>query len=166
MAFVSVTQRIDTSTSMGPGSCRCRSTVSRTARDLGRLQQRSPHPPLPLPIQRRGDRPDHVLADRVAAALRRGQAEKRLLDVGREAQQAHYLADAGSGAEAREWRSAPLWGLGRAGPDGTTYLHDGRARNLIEAILWHGGEARAARKRVRALAKEDRAALIAFLKSL
>jgi CxxC motif-containing protein (DUF1111 family) len=76
------------------------------------------------------------------------------------------LADAGSGAEAREWRSAPLWGLGRAGPDGTAYLHDGRARNLIEAILWHGGEARAARKRVRALAKEDRAALVAFLKSL
>lgn len=76
------------------------------------------------------------------------------------------LADAGSGAEAREWRSAPLWGLGRSGPDGTAYLHDGRARNLIEAILWHGGEARAARKKVRALAKEDRAALIAFLKSL
>ena len=76
------------------------------------------------------------------------------------------LADAGSGAEAREWRSAPLWGLGRTGPDGTAYLHDGRARNLIEAILWHGGEARAARKRVRALVKEDRAALIAFLESL
>ena len=76
------------------------------------------------------------------------------------------LADAGSGPEAREWRSAPLWGLGRTGPDGTAYLHDGRARNLIEAILWHGGEARAARKKVRALPREDRAALIAFLKSL
>jgi CxxC motif-containing protein (DUF1111 family) len=80
------------------------------------------------------------------------------------------LADAGGGVLAREWRSAPLWGLGQghdgAGPDGATYLHDGRARSLIEAILWHGGEARAARKNVRALAKEDRAALIAFLESL
>ena len=81
------------------------------------------------------------------------------------------LADAGGGAMAREWRSAPLWGLGqgRDGPDGqgaATYLHDGRARSLIEAILWHGGEARAARKSVRALAQKDRAALIAFLESL
>ncbi len=80
------------------------------------------------------------------------------------------LADAGGGVLAREWRSAPLWGLGlgQGGPEGAaaTYLHDGRARSLIEAILWHGGEARAARKNVRALAKEDRAALIAFLESL
>jgi len=80
------------------------------------------------------------------------------------------LADAGGGVLAREWRSAPLWGLGQGhdgeGPGGATYLHDGRARSLIEAILWHGGEARAARKKVRALAKQDRAALIAFLQSL
>ncbi len=76
------------------------------------------------------------------------------------------LADAGGGAMAREWRTVPLWGLGRAGPDGATYLHDGRARSLIEAILWHGGEATPARKKLRALPKEDRAALIAFLKSL
>jgi CxxC motif-containing protein (DUF1111 family) len=76
------------------------------------------------------------------------------------------LADPGSGPEAREWRSAPLWGLGRAGPEGAAYLHDGRARNLMEAILWHGGEATPARKIVRAFTKEDRAALIAFLESL
>jgi CxxC motif-containing protein (DUF1111 family) len=84
------------------------------------------------------------------------------------------LADTGGGARAREWRTAPLWGLGRGrggaegpdGPDGATYLHDGRARNLMAAILWHGGEARTARKNARALAKEDRAALIAFLESL
>ena len=76
------------------------------------------------------------------------------------------LADSGTGPLVREWRSAPLWGLGRAGPDGATYLHDGRARNLMEAILWHGGEATPARKKVRALAGQDRAALIAFLKSL
>ncbi len=76
------------------------------------------------------------------------------------------LADAGGGAMAREWRTVPLWGLGRAGPGGATYLHDGRARSLIEAILWHGGEATPARKKLRALPKKDRAALIAFLKSL
>ena len=80
------------------------------------------------------------------------------------------LADASGGEMAGEWRTAPLWGLGqgqgRAEPGGATYLHDGRARSLMEAILWHGGEARAARKGVRALPKEDRAALIAFLKSL
>jgi CxxC motif-containing protein (DUF1111 family) len=76
------------------------------------------------------------------------------------------LADPGSGPEAREWRSAPLWGLGRAGPEAAAYLHDGRARNLMEAILWHGGEATPARKKVRALTGEDRAALIAFLESL
>ncbi len=81
------------------------------------------------------------------------------------------LADADGGILAREWRSAPLWGLGQGrggaeGPKGAAYLHDGRARSLMEAILWHGGEARAARKKVRGLAKEDRAALIAFLESL
>ncbi len=81
------------------------------------------------------------------------------------------LADAGGGAMAREWRSAPLWGLGQGrggaeGPGGAAYLHDGRARSLIEAILWHGGEARAARKKARALSQNDRAALIAFLESL
>ncbi len=77
------------------------------------------------------------------------------------------LADAGGGVLAREWRSAPLWGLGQGrDEEGATYLHDGRARSLIEAILWHGGEATPARKKARALTKEDRAALIAFLESL
>ncbi len=76
------------------------------------------------------------------------------------------LADDGSGPTAREWRTAPLWGLAWRGKAGAAYLHDGRARSLMEAILWHGGEARAARKKVRTLAKRDRAALIAFLESL
>lgn len=76
------------------------------------------------------------------------------------------LAEEGAGPAAREWRSAPLWGLGLVQSKGAAYLHDGRARNLMEAILWHGGEARTARKKVRALAKDDRAALIAFLESL
>ena len=76
------------------------------------------------------------------------------------------LADPGGDARAGEWRTAPLWGLGRVGTAGATYLHDGRARSLMEAILWHGGEGRPARKKVRALTQEDRAALIAFLNSL
>jgi CxxC motif-containing protein (DUF1111 family) len=71
-------------------------------------------------------------------------------------------------ANGQEWRTAPLWGIGL-----TTvvnghelFLHDGRARGLAEAILWHGGEAQAARERFRTLASADRAALITFLKSL
>jgi CxxC motif-containing protein (DUF1111 family) len=68
----------------------------------------------------------------------------------------------------RDWRTAPLWGIGLVlKVDGYTFfLHDGRARNLAEAILWHGGEAQAARENFRALPKTDRDALVAFLESL
>jgi CxxC motif-containing protein (DUF1111 family) len=71
-------------------------------------------------------------------------------------------------ADGREWRTAPLWGLGhtQAVSGHTELLHDGRARNVLEAILWHGGEAQAARDRVVALPPADRAALLAFLGSL
>ncbi|WP_334157053.1 di-heme oxidoreductase family protein [Oryzomicrobium sp.] len=71
-------------------------------------------------------------------------------------------------AGGREWRTAPLWGLGlQALVNGHTYLlHDGRARDATEAILWHGGEARIARDRFAAMARADRAALLAFLDSL
>ena len=48
----------------------------------------------------------------------------------------------------------------------TFFLHDGRARSLLEAILWHGGEAEAAKERVVAMTREERAALLAFLHSL
>jgi CxxC motif-containing protein (DUF1111 family) len=69
------------------------------------------------------------------------------------------------------WRTSPLWGIGyteKVMGDSTKvgYLHDGRARNLTEAILWHGGEANTARQRFASLATADRAALLAFLKSL
>ena len=69
------------------------------------------------------------------------------------------------------WRTAPLWGIGYTekvmGNNGQVgYLHDGRARSLTEAILWHGGEASAARQRFQALPKTDRDSLLAFLKSL
>lgn len=81
------------------------------------------------------------------------------------------LADDGSvspAVEAREWRTAPLWGLGRRAAKGhaATLLHDGRARSILEAILWHDGEASAARQTAAGLSAEDRAALIAFLESL
>jgi CxxC motif-containing protein (DUF1111 family) len=71
-------------------------------------------------------------------------------------------------ATGSEWRTPPLWGIGlTAQVSGhTQFLHDGRARNLLEAILWHGGEAQAARDGVVNLPAEDRAALIAFLESL
>ena len=71
-------------------------------------------------------------------------------------------------ADGREWRTPPLWGIGLTGAVSghTFFLHDGRARNLLEAILWHGGEAEAAKETVRLLSREDREALIAFLNSL
>ena len=71
-------------------------------------------------------------------------------------------------ANGREWRTPPLWGIGltKTVNGHTFFLHDGRARNLTEAILWHGGEAEAARDRFTALEKRDRDALLTFLESL
>lgn len=71
-------------------------------------------------------------------------------------------------ADGREWRTPPLWGIGLTETvNGHTYfLHDGRARNLLEAILWHGGEAEAAKQRVVAMSRAERKALLAFLESL
>ncbi|MCH7227094.1 di-heme oxidoredictase family protein [Haloferula sp. A504] len=67
-----------------------------------------------------------------------------------------------------EWRTPPLWGIGlTAGVSGgEAYLHDGRARTLEEAILWHGGEGEASKEAFRTMPAADRAALIAFLRSL
>lgn len=71
-------------------------------------------------------------------------------------------------ANGREWRTAPLWGIGYTQEvNGHTYfLHDGRARNLMEAVLWHGGEAEAAKQNVLKFNQKERDALIAFLNSL
>ncbi|HVY30853.1 MAG TPA: di-heme oxidoredictase family protein [Polyangiaceae bacterium] len=97
------------------------------------------------------------------------------------------LKDSGAGdflATASEWRTPPLWGIGlcddvakgwqkdgeqnNPSPDmgPCRYLHDGRAEQLIDAVLWHGGEAKGARDKVVAMPKADRDALVAFLKSL
>lgn len=71
-------------------------------------------------------------------------------------------------ATGSEWRTPPLWNIGlTAGVSGgEAYLHDGRARSLEEAILWHGGEAEASKEAFRTMSAADRAALIKFLKSL
>lgn len=71
-------------------------------------------------------------------------------------------------AEGNEWRTPPLWGIGLTqivNPK-ATFLHDGRAKTIEEAILWHGGEAEESKEKFRKSAKVDRDALIAFLKSL
>ncbi len=71
-------------------------------------------------------------------------------------------------ATGSEWKTPPLWGIGLSPQVSghTEYLHDGRARSLLEAILWHGGEAQSARDTVAAMQTEDRDALLAFLGSL
>lgn len=80
------------------------------------------------------------------------------------------LADGRSDFEATgtEWRTPPLWGLGlqQTVNGHTRLLHDGRARNVQEAILWHGGEAEPAARSFRALSRAERAALLKFLDSL
>jgi CxxC motif-containing protein (DUF1111 family) len=71
-------------------------------------------------------------------------------------------------ASGSQWRTAPLWGIGLTEKVNghTLFLHDGRARNIKEAILWHGGEAQKSRDAFAKLSKEDRERLIAFVNSL
>ncbi|MCY3980852.1 MAG: c-type cytochrome [Alphaproteobacteria bacterium] len=71
-------------------------------------------------------------------------------------------------ATGREWRTAPLWGIGltEAVNGHSFFLHDGRARGLLEAVLWHGGEAEAAKQAVVGMTGDERDALLAFLRSL
>lgn len=71
-------------------------------------------------------------------------------------------------ADGREWRTAPLWGIGLTNVVNghQNFLHDGRARTLLEAIMWHGGEANSSRESVRTMSASDRTALIKFLESL
>jgi CxxC motif-containing protein (DUF1111 family) len=80
------------------------------------------------------------------------------------------LADGRSEFEANgnEWRTPPLWGIGLTYTVGghTRFLHDGRARSLEEAILWHGGEAQSSKEQFMQLTKKEREELIDFLESL
>lgn len=71
-------------------------------------------------------------------------------------------------ANGQEWRTPPLWGIGltKQVSGKTFYLHDGRARNLIEAILWHGGEAEKSKQTFVNMSTKQRDQLILFLESL
>jgi CxxC motif-containing protein (DUF1111 family) len=72
-------------------------------------------------------------------------------------------------ATGNEWRTPPLWGLGmlaKTNGGSAYFLHDGRARSIEEAILWHGGEATKSKQAFMQLNKTDRAALLKFLGSL
>jgi len=111
-----------------------------------------------VPVQMTGDHPDHALANQAIWPY----SDLLLHDMG------VALAETRAKGAMREWRTPPLWGIGlmldRYPQRGL--LHDGRARDLLSAIAWHGGEARAARDAVRALSSTDRAALVVFLRSL
>ena len=71
-------------------------------------------------------------------------------------------------ASGREWRTPPLWGIGlqKRVNGHTNFLHDGRARNLAEAVLWHGGEAKKSREAFRNSTPEERSEILSFLESL
>jgi CxxC motif-containing protein (DUF1111 family) len=71
-------------------------------------------------------------------------------------------------ATGNEWRTTPLWGIGlqQIVNGHTRFLHDGRARNFLEALMWHGGEGAVSRELFARMSKEDRDALITFLWSL
>jgi len=71
-------------------------------------------------------------------------------------------------ADGRQWRTPPLWGVGMLQEVNghQRLLHDGRARGVLEAVLWHGGEALASREHVRELSAADREALVKFVESL
>lgn len=71
-------------------------------------------------------------------------------------------------ASGSEWKTAPLWGIGLTTVVNghTNFLHDGRARDLMEAVLWHDGEAAGAKAKVLKMVAADRDALLAFFRSL
>jgi len=71
-------------------------------------------------------------------------------------------------ATGREWRTAPLWGIGlqQKNTNRSEFLHDGRARSISEAILWHGGEAKTAQQKYLQLTKVERDALHVFIQSI
>lgn len=112
------------------------------------------------PIQRSGPSEIEALSEQTFAPF----TDLLLHDMGAD------LADGRPDGDAsgREWRTPPLWGIGlvEAVNGHTRYLHDGRARDLTEAILWHGGEAESARDRFTELPAAQRRALITFLESL
>ncbi|WP_296250476.1 di-heme oxidoredictase family protein [Pseudomonas sp. UBA4194] len=113
--------------------------------------------------------PQYVTSSQAAEPEQRNQTIRPYTDL--------LLHDMGPGladqrsefkAGGQDWRTPPLWGIGlnETVSGHTQYLHDGRARNLLEAVLWHGGEAQAAQQQVLQFNAEQRAALLAFLNAL
>lgn len=127
--------------SLGCASCHVPTFVTSSDHPFGELRGQTIHPYTDLLL--------HDLGDGLADTLGEG-------------------AESDGGASGREWRTPPLWsvGLTRATTGGESYLHDGRARTLDEAIRWHGGEGEAAKAGYVALPEGDRDAVIAFLESL
>ena len=144
---------------------------------------------LAVPARRRADDPQVRQGEAVFAQLQCGACHTPRLATPTDAEPALLagqafapftdllLHDLGEGladgrpdylASGSEWRTAPLWGLGLVPVVNghSFYLHDGRARSLEEAVLWHGGEAAAQQRAFRALPAAQRAALLAFLDSL
>lgn len=140
------------------------------------------------PDRRNADDPSVKRGEEIFAEMECGACHRPTLRLGRDpalsqpTDEIHpysdlLLHDMGAGlsdgrpdysANARDWRTAPLWGLGltKAVTDRPSYLHDGRARSLTEAILWHDGEAAHSRDAFRAAPAADRISLIDFLNSL
>jgi len=81
-----------------------------------------------------------------------------------------HLADgiSDSMASGSEWRTPPLWGIGltKTVNGNSFFLHDGRARSIEEAILWHGGEGSASRKEYTSLSTKERQDVLNFINSL
>lgn len=112
--------------------------------------------------------PDHTTGDHPLAELS-GQhiwpyTDLLLHDMGDELSDNRPVFE----AEGNEWRTPPLWGIGRyndvAGHE--RLLHDGRARGVAEAIVWHGGEGKKSRDAFVAMSEKDRLAVVAFVESL
>lgn len=114
-----------------------------------------------IPKMRTGNCPD---LPELSRQIIRPYTDLLLHDMGENLADNRPVFDAGG----RDWRTPPLWGIGLVGKVNghTCFLHDGRARNLAEAILWHGGEAEKARENFRSMSRVDREALLAFLQSL
>jgi CxxC motif-containing protein (DUF1111 family) len=106
----------------------------------------------------------HPTLKRLANQTIRAYTDLLLHDMG------EGLADGRPEFEAgpRDWRTQPLWGLGLSETvnGSKAMLHDGRARNVPEAILWHGGEARASSDAFKAMSKEERDDLVFFVESI
>ncbi len=174
-----------------PRQTACRAVPHGPQPELGAAQLDDLHSYLSLlapPTQRNPDDPQVRLGQTLFAASRCTACHRPQLETGASPfaplarrRIAPYsdllLHDMGPGlADARpdfrasgsQWRTPPLWGIGLSDEIGedSGYLHDGRARTLQEAVLWHGGEARLARQRYTALPQSDREALLAFLRSL